>query len=71
MQAVFLKVVTQKECIRKKRYLIGVQRSTDKKLAATQDRQRAQNPMKSNIVSSTGSYVWLFLLDFAQTEIAC
>jgi len=26
-------------------------------------------PMESNIVS-IGSYVWLFLLDFAQTEIA-
>jgi len=27
-------------------------------------------PMKNNIVS-IGSYVWLFLLDFPQTEIAC
>jgi len=26
--------------------------------------------MKSNIVS-IGSYVWLFLLDFVQTDIAC
>jgi len=29
-----------------------------------------KTPMKSNIVS-IGSYVWLFLLDFTQTEIAC
>jgi len=24
-----------------------------------------------NIIVRSGSYVWLFLLDFAQTEIAC
>jgi len=32
--------------------------------------RHGKTPMKSNIVS-IGSYVWLFLLDFAQTEIAC
>jgi len=41
MQAVFMKVVTKKEW--KKRYLIDVQFSTDKKLATTQDRQTLQN----------------------------
>ena len=38
-----------------------------------QQRKTASNcktPMKSKIVS-IGSYVWLFLLDFPQTEIAC
>jgi len=54
----------------KKRNLIDVQFSTNKKLATAQDRQTLQTPMKSNIVS-TGSYVWLFLQDFPQTEIAC
>ena len=29
-----------------------------------------KTPMKSKIVS-IGSYVWLFLLDFPQAEIAC
>jgi len=40
---------------------------------SSQQRKTARHcktPMKSNIVS-IGSYVWLFLLDFAQTEIAC
>jgi len=38
---------------------------------SSQQRKTAEKtPMKSNIVS-IGSYVWLFLLDFAQTEIAC
>jgi len=32
--------------------------------------RHCKTPMKSNIVS-IGSYVWLFLLDFPQTEIAC
>ena len=32
--------------------------------------RHCKTPMKSNIVS-IGSYVWLFLLDFVQTEIAC
>ena len=41
-----------------------------KKPATTQDHQILQTPMKSKIVSF-GSYVWLFLLDFPQTEIAC
>ena len=36
----------------------------------TNARNRARPPEKSNIFS-IGSYVWLFLLDFAQTEIAC
>jgi len=31
--------------------------------------RHCKTPMKSNIVS-IGSYIWLFLLDFAQTEIA-
>jgi len=30
----------------------------------------ARPPEKSNIFS-VGSYVWLYLLDFAETEIAC
>jgi len=55
---------------KEKWYLIDVQFSTDKKLATMQDRQRLQNSMKSNFVS-IGSYVWLLLLDFGQTEIAC
>jgi len=38
-----MKVVTKKEWKRKKRYLIDVQFSTDKKLATTQDRQTLQN----------------------------
>jgi len=40
---------------------------------STQQRKTAiycKTPMKSKIVSF-GSYVWLFLLDFPQTEIAC
>jgi len=32
--------------------------------------RHCKTPMISNIVS-IGSYVWLFLLGFAQTEIAC
>jgi len=39
---------------------------------SSQQRKTARHcktPMKSNIVS-IGSYVWLFLLDFSQTEIA-
>jgi len=32
--------------------------------------RHCKTPTKSNIVS-IGSYVWLFLLNFAQTEIAC
>jgi len=55
---------------KKKTVLTDVHFSTGKKLATMQDRRRLQNSMKSNIVS-TGSYVSLFLLDFAQTEIAC
>jgi len=65
MQAVFMKVVTNR--IKKKRYLIDVQFSSDKKLATTHDRQTPKILVKSNIVS-IGSSVWLFLLDFAQTE---
>jgi len=41
MQAVFMKVVTNR--IKKKRYLIDVQFSSDKKLATTHDRQTPQN----------------------------
>ena len=40
---------------------------------SSQQRKTARDcktPMKRNIVS-IGSYVWLFLLDFAQTELAC
>ena len=39
----------------------------------SQQRKTARNckaPMKSKIIS-IGSYVWLFLIDFPQTEIAC
>jgi len=55
----------------KKRYLIDVQFSTNKKLATTQDRLTLRKtPMKSNVVSIR-SYVWLLLQDFLQTEIAC
>jgi len=43
MQAVFMKVLTKKNETEKKRYLIDVQFSTDKKLATTQDRQTLQN----------------------------
>jgi len=42
--------------------------STDKKLARSPD--TCKTPMKSKIVSFV-SYVWLFLPDFPQTEIAC
>jgi len=45
---------------KEKRYLIDVQFSTDKKLA-----RHGKTPMKSNAVI-IGSYVGLFLLDFAQ-----
>jgi len=40
---------------------------------SSQQRKTARyckTPMNSNAVSF-GSYVWLFLLDFPQTEIAC
>jgi len=40
---------------------------------SSQQRKTARyckTPIKSKIVSF-GSYVWLFLLDFPQTEIAC
>jgi len=63
-----MKAVTEKEW--KTRYLIDAQFSTDKKLATTQERQTLQIPMKSNIVSIE-SYLWLFLPDFPQIEIAC
>jgi len=48
-------------------YLLDVQLSTGK---SSQDSQTLQTPMKSNIFS-IGFYVWLFLLDFLKTEIAC
>jgi len=37
---------------------------------ACNNARHCKTPIKSNIVSN-GSYVWLFLLDFPQTEIAC
>ena len=43
MQAVCMKAVTERELKRKRRYLIDVQFSTDKKLTTTQDRQTLQN----------------------------
>jgi len=54
----------------KKRYLIDVHFSIDKKLATTQDRQTLQNS-DEKLYFSIGSYVWLFLLDFRQIEIVC
>ena len=43
IQVVCRKAVTKKEWKRKKRYLIDVQLSTDKKLSTTEDRQTLQN----------------------------
>jgi len=43
MQDVFMKVVTKKKKNEKKRYLVDVQFSTDKKLVTKQDRQTLQN----------------------------
>jgi len=43
MQVVCMKAVTERELKRKRRYLIDVQFSTDKKLTTTQDRQTLQN----------------------------
>jgi len=43
MQTVFMKVVTKKNEKEKKRVLLDVKISTDKKFATTQDRQRRQN----------------------------
>jgi len=64
MQADFMKVVTKKEWKRKTVpnwfSIFHWQKA----------RNRARPPEISNIFS-VGSYVWLFLLDFAQTEIAC
>ena len=61
IQAVFMKVVTKKEWKRKTVFdwcsIFHWQKA----------RNRARPPEKSNIFS-IGSYVWLFLLDFAQTD---
>jgi len=62
-----MKAVTKKECKRKKRNLMDVQFSTDKKLATTPDLQNSDEKQ----VVSIESHVWLFLLGFSQTEIAC
>jgi len=55
--------------MKKKRYLIDVQISSEKSSKQRKTRHR-KTPVKSNIVS-IASCVWLFLLDFPQTEIAC
>jgi len=46
---------------------MDVQFSTDKKLATTPDLQNSDEKQ----VVSIESHVWLFLLGFSQTEIAC
>jgi len=57
--------------MKKKKTVLDVQFSTDKKSSHQRKTARyCKTPMKSKIVSF-GSYVWLFLLDFPQTEIAC
>jgi len=65
-----MKTVTKKN-EKEKKTVLDVQFSTKK--TNSQQRKTARyrkTPMKSKIVSF-GSYVWLFLLDFPQTEIAC
>jgi len=54
--------------MKKRKTVLDDQFSTDKKARKTA--RYCKTPMKSKIVSF-GSYIWLFLLDFPQTEIAC
>jgi len=54
--------------MKKKKTALYVSISTDEKARNTA--RYCKTPMKSKIVNF-GSYVWLFLPDFPQTEIAC
>jgi len=67
MQAVFMKVVTKKNEKEKKRYLLVLNFPLTKSSQQCKTATHCKTPMKSNIVS-IGSYVWLFLLDLAQTD---
>ena len=67
MQAVFMKVVTKKNEKEKKRYLLVLNFPLTKSSQQRKTATHCKTPMKSNIVS-IGSYVWLFLLDLAQTD---
>jgi len=56
--------------MKNKKTVLDVQFPLTKKLATTQGRQILQNSDEKEDCQ-VGSYVWLFLLDFPQTEIAC
>ena len=69
IQASCLKAVTKKEWKRKNGTWCSIfhwQKSSQERKTA----RYCKTPMKSKMVSF-GSHVWLFLLDFPQTEIAC
>jgi len=57
--------------MKKKKTVLDVQLPLTKKLATTQDRQILQNSDEKQDCQIWILYVWLFLPDFAQTEIAC
>ena len=67
MQAICMKAVTNKTEKEKKvlKYNFLLKKSSQQRKTA----RRYKTPMKSNIVT-IGFYLWLFLLDFMQTEIA-
>ena len=63
------KRLQKKKWKRKKRYLM-FNFHWEKSSQQSKTARYCQTPMKTKIVSF-GSYVWLFLPDFPQTEIAC